>query len=187
VITTRELLTLSNDRGIELRNLPVTPLPKEYRIPFPNSQISRFLFPKPRRQQHNQHEIARLSAAGTSGGYLHHILTSQQSLHPGSTIHIQRGRNVDVVKHRLISSSNEPLLRCARFYGFRNIQNLVRKMKPVRGSRIPGAASSVRRKEGINSKKNSGGSDYAYVEVMTCPGGCTNSSGQIRADKAIAL
>jgi iron only hydrogenase large subunit-like protein len=187
VITTRELLTLSNDRGIKLHNLPVTPLPKEYRIPFPNSQISRFLFPKPRRRRHHQHEIARLTAAGTSGGYLHYILTSQQSLHPGSTIHIQRGRNVDVVEHTLISSSNEPLLRCARFYGFRNIQNLVRKMKPVRGSRIPGAASSVRRKEGINSKKDGGGTDYAYVEVMACPGGCTNGGGQIRADEAIAL
>jgi iron only hydrogenase large subunit-like protein len=188
VITTRELLTLSNDRGIQLHNLPVTPLSKEYRTPFPESQISRFLFPKPRRRRpHHDNETAHLTAAGTSGGYLHHILTLQQSLHTGSTIHIQRGRNVDIVEHVLISSTQEPLLRCARFYGFRNIQNLVRKLKPVRGSRLPGAAASVRRKEGINSKKDGGGTDYAYVEVMACPGGCTNGGGQIRADEAIAL
>jgi iron only hydrogenase large subunit-like protein len=188
VITTRELLTLSNNRGINLQSLPLTPLPKEYRIAFPESQISRFLFPKPRRRRHLQHhEIASFTAAGTSGGYLHHILTSQQSLYPGSTIHIQRGRNVDVVEYTLISSTQELLLKCARFYGFRNIQNLVRKLKPARGSRLPGAAASVRRKEGINSNKDSERTEYAYVEVMACPGGCTNGGGQIRVDEATAL
>jgi len=94
---------------------------------------------------------------------------------------------VDVVEHTLISLTHEPLLKCARFYGFRNIQNLVRKLKPVRGSRLPGAAASVRRKEGINRKQYGGGNDYAYVEVMACPGGCTNGGGQIKADEAIAL
>jgi hypothetical protein len=30
----------------------------------------------------------------------------------------------------------------------------------------------------------SSGSDYAYVEVMACPGGCTNGGGQIRVEDA---
>lgn len=186
VITSRELLTLANDRGVNLPSLPLTPLPEEYRTLFPESTTSRFLFPKPRRRHYEHYDLVQSAAAGTSGGYLHHILVSQQSLHPGSTIHLQRGRNADVTEYTLVSSTQEPLLKCARFYGFRNIQNLVRKLKPTRGSRIPGAAAS-RRKEGINNRKDGGGSEYAYVEVMACPGGCTNGGGQIRVDEAIAL
>ncbi len=185
VITSRELVTLSNDRGINLQSLPLTPLPKEYPIPFPDRKISRFLFPKPRRRHHQHNGPAQSTTAGTSGGYLHHVLATQQSLHPGSTIHTQRGRNADVVEYTLFSSTQEPLLKCARFYGFRNIQNLVRKLKPARVSSMPGAVAARRR--GKNGAAGSGGSEYAYVEVMACPGGCTNGGGQIRMDEAIAL
>ncbi|ERF75140.1 hypothetical protein EPUS_06180 [Endocarpon pusillum Z07020] len=185
VITSRELLTLANDRGINLPSLPLTPLPKEYRIPFPDSTISRFLFPKSRRRHYEHHDLAQSSAGGTSGGYLHYILTSQQARHRGSTIHTQRGRNADVTEFTLLSSTQEPLLKCARFYGFRNIQNLVRRLKPARGSRL--SAAAARRKEGIGTRKDDGAGEYAYVEVMACPGGCTNGGGQIRVDEAIAL
>jgi iron only hydrogenase large subunit-like protein len=190
VITSRELLTLANDRNINLQSLPLTPLSNQYRIPFPNPTISRFLYPKPRRRPHHLiHEPDQSTAAGTSGGYLHHILTSQQSLHPGSSIQTQRGRNADVTEYTLLSSTHEPILKCARFYGFRNIQNLVRKLKPARGSRLPGAAASARR-GGFNGRKDGTadvGSEYAYVEVMACPGGCTNGGGQIRVEEAMAL
>jgi len=68
----------------------------------------------------------------------------------------------------------------ARFYGFRNIQNLVRRLKPVKASRMPGArgGGGVRRvgtAEGRDAK-----AEYAYVEVMACPGGCTNGGGQVK-------
>ena len=191
VITSRELVTLANERGINLASLPFTPLPNEYRVPFPDYTISRFLFPKPRRRHHEHRNSAQSTAAGTSGGYLYHIIASQQSLHPGSTIQTQRGRNADVVEYTLVSSTQQTLLKCARFYGSRNIQNLVRKLEPVRGSRLPGVVAA-RRKEGMSSKRNGGaagsrGSEYAYVEVMACPGGCTSGGGQIRMDEAIAL
>jgi iron only hydrogenase large subunit-like protein len=186
VITSRELLTLANDRGIDLASLPLKRLPKEYLTSSPDSTISRFLYPQPRRrtQQHNRNP-AQSTTAGTSGGYLHHILTTQQSLHPGSTIHTQRGRNADVTEYTLLSPTQEPLLKCARFYGFRNIQNLVRKLKPARGSRLPGATAAPVRRGG--SSGGIGASDYAYVEVMACPGGCTNGGGQIRVDEAAGL
>merc|ERR1711865_932718 len=47
-------------------------------------------------------------------------------------------------------------LKFAAAYGFRNIQNLVRNIKR-------------------------GKSDYHFVEVMACPGGCINGGGQIPA------
>jgi hypothetical protein len=85
------------------------------------------------------------------------------------------------------------VLKLARYYGFRNIQNLVRKLKPARTSRLlamargggarkPGAAAAS---PGAPAAAASG-VEYAYVEVMACPGGCTNGGGQIRAGEVTA-
>ncbi|KAG7006702.1 cytosolic fe-S cluster assembly factor NAR1 [Physcia stellaris] len=112
-------------------------------------------------------------SSGTSGGYLSHILATHLSLHPSSTLTSARGRNADVTDYTITSADGAPLFRAARYYGFRNIQNLVRKLRPAR-SRMPGArAVPVKEKE-------KGGLEYAYVEVMACPGGCTNGGGQIK-------
>lgn len=81
------------------------------------------------------------------------------------------------------------MFKAARYYGFRNIQNLVRRLKPARPSRMPGAA----RKPVGGARKPTGGAaggnegDYAYVEVMACPGGCTNGGGQIKVGDVATL
>jgi iron only hydrogenase large subunit-like protein len=179
VITTRELLALANARGINLSQLPLKPLRKQERTSFPDAVISRHLFPRPQRRQERGPQIGD---AGTSGGYLHHILKTQQSLHHASTIVSQRGRNADVVEFTLLSETSTPIVKCARFYGFRNIQNLVRKLKPARASKLPGAARRY-----VNRGGEGGASEYAYVEVMACPGGCTNGGGQIRVEDVAEL
>ncbi|RMZ89847.1 hypothetical protein DV736_g2918, partial [Chaetothyriales sp. CBS 134916] len=167
VITSRELLSLASARGIQLSALPLEPVSHP---PFPVPRIAQYLFP-PSGQRHHS---APPPEAGSSGGYLYYILKSQQAAHPNSQITIQRGRNADVVEYTLCSASGQPIMTCARYYGFRNIQNLVRKLKPARQSKLPGA--------GRRMPKDSG-TDYAYVEVMACPGGCTNGGGQIKADE----
>jgi iron only hydrogenase large subunit-like protein len=178
VITTRELFTLASAREITLSSLPLKPLPP---TAFPDPTLSSFLFPP-----HPSHNPS--PSAGPSGGYLHHILTHHQRLHPGSSILTTRGRNADVIDYVLLSSDKKPLLKCARYYGFRNIQNLVRKLKPPKtGPRLPGAAS-----RGAIRRPGSGGRDalateYAYVEVMACPGGCTNGGGQIRVEDTLQM
>jgi len=45
----------------------------------------------------------------------------------------------------------------AKVYGMKNIQNLVRQIKSKRCT-------------------------YNYVEIMACPGGCLNGSGQIKLE-----
>jgi iron only hydrogenase large subunit-like protein len=114
-----------------------------------------------------------------------------QARNPGSELVVNRGRNVDVVEYVLMSPEGQPILKAARYYGFRNIQNLVRKLKPARVSRLPGAKPAARpaagRRQPISRNAvstGSSGSDYAYVEVMACPGGCTNGGGQIRVEDA---
>lgn len=182
VITARELLTLASSRGISLPALPLKPLSSTFAPHFPDKTVDSFLSSRsPFSKQ--------TSAFGTSGGYLHYVLTSYQSRHPNSQIVTQRGRNSDVVEYTLVSETGEPILKAARYYGFRNIQNLVRKLKPARTSRLPGAKTmtgpAAARRGGSGSGAGAGsGLDYAYVEVMACPGGCTNGGGQIRIEDA---
>ena len=113
-----------------------------------------------------------------SGGYLEHVLrysckklfnidmnfdeNNYLCLSPNSAIthslQIESQRNSDYQDYNLVeNSSNHVLLRFAKVYGFRNVQNLVRKLKSLR----------VR---------------YDYVEVMACPGACLNGGGQPRPD-----
>ncbi|EXJ85274.1 ferredoxin hydrogenase [Capronia epimyces CBS 606.96] len=174
VITSRELLSLADARGVQLSQLPLHPLPPSDRAPFPDSKIATFLFPKSRRTTEQN------PTAGSSGGYLYHIMATEQANHPGSTITVQRGRNTDVMEFLLLSASGDTLMKCARYYGFRNIQNLVRKLKPAKQSRLPGAARRA-------ATSASSANDHAYVEVMACPGGCTNGGGQIKVEDVVAI
>jgi iron only hydrogenase large subunit-like protein len=174
VITARELLHLATARGINFASLPRTPLSQADRTPFPDPKLDAFLFPSSRRK--NQDAVA-----GPSGGYLYHILQTYQAQNPGSSISVARGRNADVVEYSLVRGS-ETIIRAARFYGFRNIQNLVRRLKPAKASRLPGGKTGVSRKAG-GAAAGEGTKDYAYVEVMACPGGCTNGGGQVKVSE----
>lgn len=85
-----------------------------------------------------------------------------------------------MVEYSLVQGS-EIVFRAARFYGFRNIQNLVRRLKPAKASRLPGGKTGVSRKPGgAGASAGESVKDYAYVEVMACPGGCTNGGGQVK-------
>ncbi|KAM4055125.1 cytosolic Fe-S cluster assembly factor nar1 [Hirsutella rhossiliensis] len=175
VITSKELLMLCESRGIDFFQLPrdgtsIPPLE-----PFPDSRLHQFLFP-------TQRPRSPPRVAGSSGGLLHYILQSRAAQTPGSEIRTTRGRNADVVEY-CVSLDGQPLFRAARYYGFRNIQNLVRRLKPARPSRMPGGKpfGSARRAAG----KSAASLEYGYVEVMACPGGCTNGGGQIKVEDPI--
>lgn len=185
VITARELLMLAESRDISFPNLPRKPLSRQHRTSFPDPKLDQFLFPSASTYNGSKD-------AGTSGGYLWHVMQTYRAQHPGSQITIQRGRNADVVEYTLVDAeTNSPIVRSARYYGFRNIQNLVRRLKPTRASRMPGAANRLggARKPGgaAGSVGGQNMSDYAYVEVMACPGGCTNGGGQIKVGDVGAL
>ena len=177
VITARELLMLADTRGISFPSLPRKPL--ENAPPFPDPIIDAFLFPNRYLPQSRPHKQPK--EAGTSGGYLHHILATQLSFHQDAHLTTNRGRNADVIEYSISStSSSTPIFKAARYYGFRNIQNLVRKLKPPKASRLPGGRATKPTARGGAAAGT--GMDYAYVEVMACPGGCTNGGGQIKLD-----
>ena len=190
VITAKEIFLLAEERNVNFASISDSPLPPCSSI-FPDTNMSDFLslspeLPAPCRRRSYPRE------AGPSGGILHHILYRSVLQHPGSRIETTKGRNVDVVEYSVISAAGEPIFKAARCYGFRNIQNLVRRLKPANKARLPGAraAGGARRPKKAGATKvlgGGGGMEYGYVEVMACPGGCTNGGGQVKADDQIVI
>ncbi|AEY94854.1 FABL205Cp [Eremothecium gossypii FDAG1] len=116
------------------------------------------------------------SAGSSSGGYAYQYILHMQRLHPGSTIATQAGRNADLLEHRLLAPSGVLLASAGELYGFRNIQNLVRKLlspatkrsaKVVR-RRLPQASPAPPATDPCNAD---------FIEVMACPSGCINGGG----------
>ncbi|KAH6898432.1 iron hydrogenase [Thelonectria olida] len=176
VITSKEVLMLAESRGLDFFDMPKISPADRPSVPFPDTTINKFLFP---------HRYSRNPAreAGSSGGLLYHILRSRAAQTPGAEIVTTRGRNVDVAEYSVVVNG-EPVFKAARYYGFRNIQNLVRRLRPARPSRMPGGKpfGSARKPAGKAASL-----EHSYVEVMACPGGCTNGGGQIKVDDPVVM
>lgn len=94
---------------------------------------------------------------GGSGGYLEYIFKRAAKELFGKEIErveYKAGRNPDL-KTVTLEVDGQVRLNFATAYGFRNIQNLVRRIKK-------------------------GDSPFHFVEVMACPSGCLNGGGQIK-------
>jgi len=148
VITTAELVKMIEQRGVDFVQLPES-------------------------QTVSNLETRMVSHLGSSsGGYLHHLMTvSAQSLFgldvdvaEARGVQVRTVRNGDMMEYTL-EENGQVKLRMARCYGFRNIQNLVRKLE--------GKGGKVVKKKG---KEDHG---WDYVEVMACPSGCVNGGGQL--------
>ncbi|KAF4792030.1 Cytosolic Fe-S cluster assembly factor NARFL [Turdus rufiventris] len=138
VITTGEVLKLLEQEGVSLSD--VDPAPLDTLLGSATGELC-------------------THAGGGSGGYLEHIFihSAQQlfGIHVDS-IHYRPLKNKDFQEVTL-ERDGEVLLHFALAYGFRNIQNLVQKLKR-------------------------GKCPYHFVEVMACPSGCLNGGGQIKLE-----
>lgn len=101
---------------------------------------------------------------GGSGGYLDHVFRSSAKLifqndtysnNPNLPLPIKVTKNRDFQEVVLMDQSGTPILTMAYCYGFRNIQNIVQKLRRDKCS-------------------------YDYIEAMACPSGCLNGGGQIK-------
>jgi iron only hydrogenase large subunit-like protein len=142
VITTVEIENMLAERGLDLRAAPVAPMDDLLGGSEPQEPLS--------------------GNSGTgSGGYAEAVLAAAaRELYSDDNpaIAFQQGRNVDLLEARYEPAalgSDDPPLRFAVANGFRNIQNLVQKMKRGR-------------------------CEYDFVEVMACPGGCLNGGAQLK-------
>ena len=124
----------------------------------------------------------------SSGSYLHSIMHHLQTKSDAPLIYsVKTIRNTDYEEHTLTDGAGRTVFKGAKCYGFRNLQNVVRKVGKERGVRTGmGAAGRMagrrERKGGAGKEKN-----YDYVEVMACPGGCVNGGGQLKPPVARSL
>ena len=139
VLTSMELERMLEEKGVSLNDVPNGSLDMQ----FSNVDSSGNML--------SHH-------GGGSGGYAEHILHfAAQELFGVSNpvVEYKTLRNKDFKELHLMVDG-KVVLNFALAYGFRNIQNLVQKLKR-------------------------GKSQYHFVEVMACPSGCLNGGGQIRA------
>lgn len=132
-----------------------------------------------------------------SGGYgYHYIHSMKEHLLQNGTYEADKfsfvtveGKNSDIYELRLMYD-NKKIASAAIVNGFRNIQNLVRKLKPSNGtSQVKSNPLAARRRARVSARGSASPSpapeDTAdasradYVEVMACPNGCINGGGQI--------
>jgi iron only hydrogenase large subunit-like protein len=104
----------------------------------------------------------RYASPGASGGCADYVFRHAAKelfgvdIPPGPLpwVATRNGRNPDLQELSL-EQGGRAVLTFARCYGFKNIQNVIRRVK-------------------------SGTTKYHFVEVMACPGGCANGGGQPR-------
>ncbi|KAI8584553.1 hypothetical protein K450DRAFT_216868 [Umbelopsis ramanniana AG] len=145
VLTTIEVDKMFSEQNVDFPSLPEAPLDE--------------LFNKVSQSPTTQQPTLYGSSGSSSGGYLEYILAYAARELFGvndisSNVQVQTAKNVDFTEYTLKSDDGKAVLRFASAYGFRNIQNVVRKIK--------------------NNKCT-----YQFVEVMACPGGCINGGGQL--------
>jgi hypothetical protein len=174
VLTTGELLLLAKEHNVEL-SLPV---PDEDIPPSPSSASDTPILPD------------LLNPPGSSSGsYLYSLMLAVARTHPHPlTLESKTIRSADYVEYTLRDSpSSPPVFRGATCYGFRNLQNVVRRVGRAAGVQVGrGAAGRLAGglRNGAASKavaSGAAGAAYDYVEVMACPGGCVGGGGQLRA------
>ncbi len=138
VLTTGELHSLICEQNVNVRDLTSTPFDK----PLSGSGA----------------DDVYVHGGGGSGGYLEAVLKYAANKLFGHTIKdisYKELRNKDM-REVVLNIDGRKQLIFAAAYGFRNIQNLMQKLKQGRCK-------------------------YHFVEVMACPSGCLNGGGQIHA------
>ncbi|EGC38890.1 hypothetical protein DICPUDRAFT_27887 [Dictyostelium purpureum] len=114
----------------------------------------------------NQEQQEFYGVKGSSGGYLEFVFryAAKELFNVDvNEIEYKVGRNQDF-KEVSLEVNGEKVLNFALAYGFRNIQNIVRKIK---------TNTTIKKESAL---------PYHFVEIMACPSGCINGGGQIKQE-----
>ena len=134
----------------------------------------------------------------SSGSYLHSLIVLLMGASDDLELNVRTVRSADYEEYILTNRlTGEVTFKGAKCYGFRNLQNVVRKVGRDAGVQVGrGAAGRLAalRGKGVRARKTGAGGDaansekdkgYDYVEVMACPGGCVNGGGQLRPPQTL--
>lgn len=131
----------------------------------------------------------------SSGSYLGTLVDIMTESSAQPLEHVTKTmRTSDYQEHILRNKeTGEVVFKGAICYGFRNLQNLVRKVGRDAGMQV-GHLAAVRNNNSLRARTKARqgiGTDdcnavnkvYDYVEVMACPSGCVNGGGQLKPAK----
>ncbi|KAG0150909.1 hypothetical protein CROQUDRAFT_87358 [Cronartium quercuum f. sp. fusiforme G11] len=191
VLTSGEVQKMIDEKGWDLRKMAqgLRAKAKEFGLSRPENQLIPNWIEQPRPK------------GSSSGGYLFNVLRSVLLDQPAEnasrlTLSVDRKRGADysefIVTLKPIHQPDDAieqqlqtpatvLFRGAHCYGFKNLQNLVRKVKG--GTKNPAVTKgrmTNRRRDRMGPGPEAA---FDYVEVMACPSGCVNGGGQIPAPK----
>ncbi|KAJ3219989.1 hypothetical protein HDU67_007722 [Dinochytrium kinnereticum] len=170
VITTGELERMFGEFKMSIDDLEESELPE--------------MFTKRHRNDNGEVLLAGTEGS-TSGGYSSFIfryaakqlfgidLSPEDVTNQAKGVSLQPGKNLDY-SEIVLQKNGEDVLRFATANGFRNIQNLVRKIKPIDAKSARSAPKG----------RKSTATVCHFVEVMACPSGCINGGGQLKTEGA---
>ena len=176
VITTGELELMMREKGWDL----LLPVDREDSAQFVEDGGQRSDLPE-----------LLLHAGTSSGSYLHSLISGIVATSPEPLdLSVRTLRTADYEEYTLKRRDTDKVVfKGAKCYGFRNLQNAVRKVGREAGVQVgKGAAGRMagglrgRARKLVNGRRGEGEEEkgYDYVEVMACPGGCVNGGGQLR-------
>jgi len=181
VLATDEVRKMIEDKGIDMTTLEETTLDTNF------WNVSA-----------DQSYLYRSLDVGGSGGYAEYLFryASDRLFNvqwpESEPLPYVTGRNADLRELRL-EIGGKVVLQFGLAYGFRNIQNIMRKMKMKKGGSsrmaVNGAVSASASAAPSSSSTSGavapiipiGSGSFHYIEVMACPSGCLNGGGQIKA------
>ncbi|KAI0675100.1 iron hydrogenase [Trametes maxima] len=198
VITTGELQLLMQDKGWDLstpvdgENLPPRPYPT-LRLGNAGGCDSTIDTATTDAEAEPAFPELLMHPGTSSGSYLQSLIAivSAAAADPAALeLSTKTVRTADYEEYTLTDrNTGAVVFRGAKCYGFRNLQNVVRKVGRDAGVQVGrGAAGRMAGLRARGRAVRKGGADgapqeergYDYVEVMACPGGCVNGGGQLR-------
>eukprot|EP00741_Cyanophora_paradoxa_P002473 tig00000076_g2397.t1 len=138
VVTSIEIEELLSERNIDLKSLPPSPPDPEFTL------------------AHVSPDVLFRPAGFGAGGYLQSTMRTLASAVARPEAELQPLKNQDM-REASLDIDSQRSIKFAMAYGFKNIQNVVRRVKQK-------------------------SCPYDFIEIMACPGGCLNGGGQIRPE-----
>lgn len=187
VITAKELVQLISDEGLSFETY-IQEVKQKSDFETLTSRIDSVYMKNAPKLFKFGPESWYLNLGSASGGYAASYIEYLQRTHSDKNTEVVevKGRNEDIFEYRLQEvESGEKLGSVGVVNGFRNIQNLIRKVKDLKTGKkkkVGGLAARRKARLGAPSQKEVAlAIECGFVEVMACPGGCINGGGQISA------
>ncbi|GAA6063564.1 hypothetical protein JCM10212_004495 [Sporobolomyces blumeae] len=222
VLTTGEVAKMLSDKSLSLRRLALSSVPPCPASAFSSTQSAAAYDGAEELAYFPFSHLSSPPAGTSSGSYVHtalalSIASVDRSLWPYLSLKTKTVRNEDYIEYTLSIDRGrdgqqvEVVTKAAKCYGFRNLQNVVRKIgkdvgisvsRGAAGRAPPSsakaktsaavAAANARRaaKLGANGAGREGPTsgkgkekEIEFIEVMACPSGCVNGGGQVAPPK----